>query len=44
MLADLDGKDSTSRIVDPADPRRIFGWRICENARRQSSGAGSVNQ
>jgi len=44
MLADIDGKDSTLRIVDPADPRRIFGWRICENARRQSPGAGSVNQ
>jgi RHS repeat-associated protein len=26
----LYGQDSTSRVVDPADARRIFSWRICE--------------
>jgi Salmonella virulence plasmid 65kDa B protein len=26
----LYGKDTNSRIADPADPRRIFSWLICE--------------
>lgn len=26
----LYGRDSQSRIVDPADPRKIFSWLICE--------------
>ncbi len=26
----LYGKDASSRITDPDDPRRIFSWRICE--------------
>ncbi|WP_316231123.1 SpvB/TcaC N-terminal domain-containing protein [Bradyrhizobium sp. SZCCHNR1051] len=30
------GKDETSRISDPADPRRVFTWLICE--RRDDKG------
>ena len=26
----LYGSDVTSRIADPADPRRVFSWRICQ--------------
>jgi hypothetical protein len=29
-LLTLYGKDDDARITDPADPRRIFSWRICE--------------
>ncbi|TDD93347.1 SpvB/TcaC N-terminal domain-containing protein [Actinomadura rubrisoli] len=34
------GKDQRSRIADPADPRRIFAWLICET--RDDKGDGVV--
>ncbi|HEY6402053.1 MAG TPA: SpvB/TcaC N-terminal domain-containing protein, partial [Blastocatellia bacterium] len=37
-LLTIYGKDSESRVVDPFDPQRIFGWLICET--RDDKGNG----
>ncbi|MEU9559639.1 SpvB/TcaC N-terminal domain-containing protein [Streptomyces fumanus] len=29
-LLNVYGRDTASRIADPADPRRVFGWLLCE--------------
>lgn len=36
------GQDETSRIFDPADPRRVFTWLICE--RRDDKGNAVIYQ
>src|SRR5215203_332736 len=33
------GKDENSRIADPADPRRIFTWLLCETRDDKGNGA-----
>ena len=36
-LLTIYGKDENSRIVNPADRRRIFGWLICETRHDEGS-------